>query len=245
MIPKYERLKEEIRREIKNKPIGYFIGSERGLAKARGVSTITVRRALQDLANEELIYRERGRGTFVANSAVSGSKVTASNIVLIVPAIRYSFYRRIFEEAEEITFKRGYNLIVYNHYELHEKGIEYTRRLARESKNIGGVIVAYACPGHVKIIKEGNHSLGMELLEWCFEGDNTIDCVICDDEKGGQLATEHLIGLGVEDCLAIGYQKGCYTQERRFSGYLKVMKERNLSLEKPNFLSVYLPRMML
>ena len=66
--PKYQQLKEIIKKEInkgKLKP-GDQIPPEEKIAERHGVSLGTVRQAMAELVNETLIYKEQGRGTFVA-----------------------------------------------------------------------------------------------------------------------------------------------------------------------------------
>lgn len=55
-------LKEEIRRHDDQQP--FQLPSENELAELHGITRVTVRRALDLLAHEGLIYKEKGRGTF-------------------------------------------------------------------------------------------------------------------------------------------------------------------------------------
>lgn len=48
-------------------PKGYRIPTEKELAELFDVSTITVKRAVLDLVREGLLYRQRGKGTFVTS----------------------------------------------------------------------------------------------------------------------------------------------------------------------------------
>lgn len=67
-LPLYHQLKEALRRQIEAgawRP-HQAIPPERSLIERYSVSRITVRQALTDLVGEGLLYRERGRGTFVA-----------------------------------------------------------------------------------------------------------------------------------------------------------------------------------
>ncbi len=64
--PKYYRLKEMIREEYSSWDPGHPIPSEAELCQMHGVSRTTVRKAIDDLANEGLLYRIQGKGTFVA-----------------------------------------------------------------------------------------------------------------------------------------------------------------------------------
>ncbi len=71
-MPKYERISNEIRRRIKE---GVYsldapIPDEISLAEEFGCSRMTVKRALDVLVSEGLLYRKRGHGTFIVKSAM-------------------------------------------------------------------------------------------------------------------------------------------------------------------------------
>ncbi|WP_273888904.1 GntR family transcriptional regulator [Rubrobacter naiadicus] len=67
-IPKYHQLKEIIREMVEQEELkeGEMIPSERELCERFGISRMTVRQAVMELVNEGVLYREQGRGTFVA-----------------------------------------------------------------------------------------------------------------------------------------------------------------------------------
>jgi GntR family transcriptional regulator len=66
-IPFYHQVYLDMRAMIDDGrwPAGHHVPPERELARQYGVSLITVRRALDELAREQRIERNRGRGTFV------------------------------------------------------------------------------------------------------------------------------------------------------------------------------------
>jgi GntR family transcriptional regulator len=71
-LPLYQQLYEVLRAAITRgewKP-GDMIPAESELIERFGVSRITVRQVLDMLVREELIYRERGRGSFVSHPTV-------------------------------------------------------------------------------------------------------------------------------------------------------------------------------
>ncbi|MFO7632140.1 MAG: GntR family transcriptional regulator [Caldilinea sp.] len=71
-VPYYAQIKDFLRTQIAqgDLPPGALLPSETELCAAFDVSRIVVRRALQELEHEGLIYRKRGKGSFVAEPKV-------------------------------------------------------------------------------------------------------------------------------------------------------------------------------
>ena len=71
-VPYYVQIKEYLRQRIAqgDLPPGALLPSEAELCAAFDVSRIVARRALQELEYEGLIYRRRGKGSFVAEPKV-------------------------------------------------------------------------------------------------------------------------------------------------------------------------------
>ncbi|MEI3605098.1 GntR family transcriptional regulator [Pseudogracilibacillus sp. SE30717A] len=69
MKPSYKIIYESIKNDILRKkfPIGSMLPSEAELEKQFNVSRTPVRQALKQLENDNYIYRQQGRGSFVAN----------------------------------------------------------------------------------------------------------------------------------------------------------------------------------
>ena len=96
--PLYEQLKNAIRKEIDEKKYssGDRMPSEAELEKLYNVSRITVRRAIKELCDEEVLVRRQGKGTFVCTPkidvrspnftmmCVTNHKVPSSKIIKIV-----------------------------------------------------------------------------------------------------------------------------------------------------------------
>jgi GntR family transcriptional regulator len=71
-VPLYYQLKEQIRKDILNGGYqeGDLIPSERELSDQYGLSSTTIRRALNDLVQENFLERKAGKGTFVRQKKV-------------------------------------------------------------------------------------------------------------------------------------------------------------------------------
>lgn len=72
-VPIYHQLKELIRQKIEDGEwaSGALIPSERELCEQYDISRMTVRHALSELVHEGLLYREQGKGTFVAEPRIT------------------------------------------------------------------------------------------------------------------------------------------------------------------------------
>lgn len=71
-VPMYVQIEEYLKKQILQGEfvIGLAIPSERELTDTFSVSRMTVRQSISNLVNEGLLYREKGRGTFVATPKI-------------------------------------------------------------------------------------------------------------------------------------------------------------------------------
>ena len=98
-IPLYYQLEQQLRQEIESgrwKP-GSRVPPESELTQTYGVSRITVRTALERLADDGLIERQRGRGTFVNPNVSPQPKIERR------PANLFAFEQDILRQGQEPT----------------------------------------------------------------------------------------------------------------------------------------------
>ncbi|MCA1023623.1 GntR family transcriptional regulator [Halobacillus litoralis] len=71
-LPMYYQIEEFLKREISEGTFqaGDMIPSERELSERFQVSRMTVRQAVSNMVNDGILYREKGRGTFVAEKKI-------------------------------------------------------------------------------------------------------------------------------------------------------------------------------
>nr|WP_281063576.1 GntR family transcriptional regulator [Halobacillus andaensis] len=72
-MPMYYQIEENVKQRIANEEFkrGEAIPSERELSESYEVSRMTVRQAITNLVNEGILYRRKGRGTFVAEEKIA------------------------------------------------------------------------------------------------------------------------------------------------------------------------------
>lgn len=81
MLPVYFQIAQQIREYIKQEGLkeGDLIPSERELCQTFDVSRMTVRQAIDQLVAEELLDRQRGRGTFITSPKFSQNLSTLTS----------------------------------------------------------------------------------------------------------------------------------------------------------------------
>lgn len=104
-IPVYYQLKNLILKKIQNGefPEGSLIPSERDLGENFNISRMTVRQALNQLVAEGVLYREKGKGTFVSKGKIEQRNIMSFSEIVkrkgLVPTTEVLHF--IKQEADE------------------------------------------------------------------------------------------------------------------------------------------------
>lgn len=233
--PLYKQIREDIRRKMMNKEIvpGEPLDTEVVLAKKYGVSIITVRNAILDLVNEGLLYRIRGKGTFVNPSYSSSVQKTNENLIAFVVPFFNELVSSLMEGIERITQVFGYHLVIKNSGDDIEKESNIIHELRAQGTK--GLIVWPVIPyvgaqptETLKALKKEGFPIVLvdqKLSE--FE----ISTVTSDNFGGAYLAVTHLIERG---CKRIGFiTEGPFLSSisERFQGYRAALDNYNLPFD--------------
>ncbi len=219
-LPKYEQLKQILRQKIKNKEykLGEAIPSERQMPALFNVSKHTVLRAITDLVQDGLLYREHGRGTFVKKANGNATNGHDARVIsFIVHNISDYFISEICRGIEDTAKQKGYRVMVFNSDCSPGKEAENIRML--EETNASGAVI-YPFPGQENTeeifkLKQDNYPF---VLVDIFLKDIKTDYVVVDNAKGGFLAVKHLTDLGHKRIGFIGFIESS-TGFDRFEGY--------------------------
>lgn len=79
-LPVYLEIKQRIINEIADKPVNAPICSERELSFKYQSSRMTVRRAIDELVDEGILYRDKNRGTFVADRKLNKKNTSTESL---------------------------------------------------------------------------------------------------------------------------------------------------------------------
>jgi LacI family transcriptional regulator len=172
------------------------------VAARAGVSVSTVSKAL--LGSGRISKATRDRVSAAAQELGWKANAVARSLVLgrthllglVVPSISNTFGARVYEGAESLTSEHGYGLLVSvtgDDYKRESAGLQRLRAVVRAD----GIIAspAPAPPGASSYSTNIGETWPIVLVVRTVEGPDS-DFVVCDDRRGGQMATNHLLELG-------------------------------------------------
>ncbi len=215
--------------------VGDPILSENKLASQYKVSRITVRRAISELVNKNVLFAEQGKGTFVANHHNFKKENTESlltrTIGLIVPTINVSYFSDIARGVEDAANNKDYHVIFCNSDSKLEKEKTYMKQLY--NKKMEGLIIfptgySYKNKYWKKLIRAKIPFVIVDVLVSGLEA----DYVITDDIDGSYKAVKHLINLGHKRIGHIRGTENYSTAEKRMEGYMKAILDSGLEFDE-------------
>ena len=226
-FPVYSRLIENFTSIIKKGKlkIDAALPSENELAKDYNISRSSVRSALKELQETELIYSIPGKGSFVKELNPSNSVIKQDRIAFIVPGLENSDFQ-IYQGIEETMNKEGFILSIFNSQRSIEKE-NRNLRLLLERNEKGALIFPNWGRANTEIIFElKRNNYPFVLIDRYFR-DLKTDYVVTDNKKGGYLATEYLIKLGHRK-IGIILGLSCTAIEDRLEGYRTALAKHGI-----------------
>ncbi|SEO73211.1 LacI family DNA-binding transcriptional regulator [Paenibacillus sp. OV219] len=205
------------------------------IAGRAGLSINTISRALKDKediapATREVIKtlaKEMGYvGNSVAGSLRSGHTRT---IAVIVSDVANPHFGIMVKDIEQAARKHNYTIFVINteeDNELEERAIH-----TAISKNVDGIIICPAQSSTENIEFMKRNGIPFVLIGRRFNDETDYDYVICDDEKGGYLATKHLLDNGHERILFLNGRNRISSAQERYMGYKRAHEEAGLTVD--------------
>ncbi|MGM7719987.1 GntR family transcriptional regulator [Metabacillus sp. Hm71] len=212
---------------------GEKIYSENELVKLFQVSRHTVRQAVGDLVHEGWLYREQGAGTFVANRAnqaqMNPMRSAGKNIGVITTYISDYIFPSIIKGIESYLSSHGYSLTFActdNDPEKEKQCLE-----AMLNRNIDGLIVeptrssSYNPNLHYYLEMEQN-KIPYLMINQYYPQLNPPN-IILNDEKGGFIATDHLIKLGHKKIIGL-FKSDDIQGLNRMQGFIRAFRENQI-----------------
>ncbi len=217
----YLKVKKDLLRKIESGKFaeGGLLPTEKELCKLYKVSQITVRRAVGELTQENILVRQQGKGTFIRRHE-TGAQV--KTILALIPLAANTFfydefYGPVWKGMEEEANVSGCNLV----FSSHSSDLKHKRDLLKtiNSDMHSGIIV----------INELDHQLlyGLKerfpvvLVDYSL---TDFFSVMSDNEGGAFEATSHLASLGHRKIACLTVPSFGNSYPLRVSGYRKALE---------------------
>jgi len=201
------------------------------IAEETGFSFATVSRALNNKygvkpdTRDRIIAAARASG-YTPNGVARGLvKKQTHSIGLIIPDISNPFFPRVARGVEDGAREKGYNVFLCNTNYDSAQEAHYLKLLVE--KRVDGIILA---SGFQESAPQDTEPVGaMPIVSLCTRFENVQNSfVVIDNERGGFIATRHLIEQGYATIGFIGYKGDGFAEGQRYRGYRQALEKFNL-----------------
>lgn len=223
--PKYILVQEKIKQAIKHREITGKLPGERTLAKDYGYSYMTIRKAVDNLVAEGILYKLPTKGTFVADRKTAKKNTKILGYFLdnsIVAGLTSPYYSLIFDSLEKQARKHGYSLIYFS-----DAGDSSS---LKHLNNVDGVIIS-CFPRIENIIHEINQHVPVVVMDNS-SSDKTIPSIIIDNFNAVSASVDYLCSLGHK---RIGFMTGLEDSDvgkNRYAGYQSGLTNHGIKLNE-------------
>jgi DNA-binding LacI/PurR family transcriptional regulator len=207
------------------------------IAKALGISTSTVSRALRDSyeiseTTKQLVVNYAKNVNYKPNPIALSLKAKKSkSIGVILPEISNNFFSQVINGIESTASNYGYNVVITQNFESYNNEINNVNFLA--SRSIDGCLVSVSAEtkdfSHFTSLQErGFPIVFFDRIVENLAGHR----VIIDNEKGAYDITRHLLKNNYRKIAFISIPPNLFISSKRFLGYKKALAEYGVRFDE-------------
>ena len=203
------------------------------LAASLNLSAMAVSKALRDapdisVGTKARVLAEARRRNYVPNRAAQNLRLRRSGLIgVVVPNINNTYYANLVWGIERQAEAAGLQMLLAHSLDRAENEMREVQKLI--SRQIETLLL-------VPAIRWQHRLATLELLRTSriptvlldaypagAENFPTVTWCVCDDQRGGQMATEHLLQLGHREILFLAGPNGSSSSAGRFGGYQRAL----------------------
>ena len=224
-IPKYVLVEDYIKQQIKQRKITDKLPGERVLASELGFSYMTIRKAVENLVSEGILYKVPTKGTFVASQKQQKPKTKTIGYFLdsrIAGGLASPYYALIFDAIARATAAHGYSLIFFTNSE--------PTNLHKVLKKLDGVIASSFLRVE-DLIQEFKAAVPVVTIDNS-AADKSIPSVIIDNFSAEVESVDYLCNIGHR---RIGFMTGLEDSDvgkNRYEGYKNGLHKQGIVAEE-------------
>jgi len=210
------------------------------IAKALGLSTSTVSRALRDTheisaATKKIVLAYAKEINYQPNPiALSLKERRSKSIGVVVSEVANSYFSQAINGIESIAYDRGYHVIISQTHESYDREVINVQHLA--SRSVDGLLVSLSSETTDISHLSSLHERGLPIVFFDRVADE-IDThkVIANNEKGAYQATDYLIKQGYQRIAHLTSSKHLSISIERLSGYEAALRDHGMEV-KPAYI---------
>jgi DNA-binding LacI/PurR family transcriptional regulator len=207
------------------------------IAKALGLSTSTVSRALRDSyeispETKKLVLEYAEKNKYHPNPiALSLKERRSRSIGVIVCEIANSFFSQVINGIESIAYNNGYNVIIAQSRESYDREMLNLQFLT--SRSIDGLIISISTETTDFTYFKELHQKGLPIVFFDrIVSEIETHKVIADNYKGAYDATVHLINCGYRRIAAISNPALLSITKERLAGYKAALADNGIEVDE-------------
>ncbi|MVN23431.1 LacI family DNA-binding transcriptional regulator [Mucilaginibacter arboris] len=169
---------------------------------------------------KELNYKQN----FLAQNLRKGQNQT---IGVVVPRINQNFFSNIIAGLEEVTYKNGYNLVICQSNESHEREVQCVETLIHQHVSciVISISVEHTNDDHLKNVL----AQGIQLIQFDrVAQDLETFKVINDNEQAATEAVSHMINQGYRRIALLEGPQNLAIFRQRKAGYLRALEQHRV-----------------
>jgi len=205
------------------------------IAKALGLSTSTVSRALRDSyeispeTKEKVLQYARETNYRPNPIALSLKEKRSSSIGVLVSKIANSFFSQVINGIESVAQERGYNVVIAQSKESYEREVSALNYLA--SRSVDGIILSVSAETYDFSAISNLYNKGMAMVGFDRIAETLqMHKVIVNNKRGAYDATSQLIKNGFKNIACIASSSYLSISKERIQGYIDALQENNIKV---------------
>ncbi len=207
------------------------------IAKALNLSTSTVSRALRgsyeiNSETKRLVMEYAEKVHYVPNPIALSLKENKSRAIgVIVPEIANHFFSQAINGIEDIAYKRGYHVVIFQSHESYDREVINIQHIV--SRKVDGLLISLSGQttdvSHLQEIQQ--KKLPLVLFD---RVSDKIEAhkVLADNFDGAFRATEHLILSGRKKIAHITSPSLLSISQERLAGYKAALEKYNIVFDE-------------
>jgi DNA-binding LacI/PurR family transcriptional regulator len=203
------------------------------MAGTLNLSIMAVSKALRDapdisVGTKARVQAEARRRNYIPNRAAQNLRLRRSGLLgIVVPQINHTYYSQLVWGVERQAEAMGLQVLLGHSLDRAENEMREVQKLISRQVEVLLLVPAVRWQHRLATLELVRASRIPTVLLDAYpagaEKFSNVSWVVCDDQRGGQLATEHLLELGHREILFLAGPNGSSSSAGRFIGYQRAL----------------------